>query len=137
MFKFSKESQDVVIELATSPLAATDVDGKSPLLLTASNTDTTIANFLINKQPNIVNLADLNGKTPLHAATLENNVPLVLLLAGRSDIQINAQDAFGRTSLHYACLSGYTQLVYILLQHNAKDSIADESGATAVRTMFN
>ena len=89
-----------------------DETGITPLYMAASEGQTAVANFLIEKGAN-VNAVDREGQTPLMKAAMKGDRGMVeLLLKNGADVRMS--DMGGRTALYWALADKHDDIVKLL-----------------------
>ncbi|CAB0040309.1 unnamed protein product [Trichogramma brassicae] len=128
------------LELGEDPNLLVPKTGDSPLHMTVTNQNATMARLLLDSGAN-PNLANLNGWTPLHYIckineyqSHEDDDYAEVFLTINDDIQktvqIDAQDKSGNTPLHLALDYGLERTSEILLRRGADVNLVNAEGLT-------
>jgi ankyrin repeat protein len=99
-----------------------------PLYYVASRGYRGLANHLISKRPDDVNVRGVHG-TPLHAALEGAHADVAQLLLGYC-VDVDVQDYQDRTPLHLAAHHGFLSITRTLVGRNADINVQDSSGNT-------
>ena len=105
-----------------------------PLYYVASRGYRGLAEYLISKCPDDVNVSGAHG-TPLHAALDGGHADIAKLLLGYC-VDVDVRDYDNRTPLHLAAHHGFLSITRTLVERNADINVQDSSGNTPLhRTM--
>lgn len=129
---FGGSKHIALLSEAEIDFTAVDIEGKTALHWTASNTDSSCIQALLNVYPPLLNKKDINGYTALHLTANNGSTYLVRTLLETDGTDIDARDNLERTALHLASIEGHPEIVQLLLQFRALDSIVDVYGFTAL-----
>ncbi|UCG39380.1 MAG: ankyrin repeat domain-containing protein [bacterium] len=97
----------------------------------ASSGDLQRLEYVLNAEPELVNVISKAGLTPLHTAVIGGHGEAVRLLVSRG-ADINARDSGMNTPLHWAALAGDADLVRLLLDEGARYELSNGKGQTAL-----
>lgn len=106
-----------------------DAKGYTALALAATKNETSIVKILLEYAD--VNLPNDIGSTPLIIAAEGGKLEMVIEMLKR-DANWQLRNHDGHTAFMKAIIHGHTEIVKLLLNHNAKNQIADGSRNTAL-----
>ncbi|TWR31636.1 ankyrin repeat domain-containing protein [Mucilaginibacter pallidiroseus] len=110
---------------------AQDADGRTPLIIAASNGQERIARLLLCCSNPDVDVKDNNGNTALMLACQNNRVNEMYLVATHFP-DVNLRNKNGRTALMIATEANNIEAVKYLMAHNANASAKDKQKLTAM-----
>ena len=107
---------------------ATDQDGYTALMTTASHGDASLMEILIDNGANINHSAN-DGFTALMYATL-SEVKAAIELLINNGANVNAKNNYNQTALIYASSTGNYEIVDLLINNDANINISEDNGNT-------
>lgn len=87
--------------------------------------------YLLEKQPNLVNLQTQNKATPLHFAVSANDYQMVLCLL-KNNADVNLTNNFGQSPLHLSVVSYDHRILQALLSFGANVDLKDSKGNSPI-----
>ena len=90
-----------------------------------------ILKFLIEEEPQVVDLKDSDGRTPLIAAARNGNLKIVIYLLSHPQVDIDSQSNSGESPLMTASLNNHTEVVEFLVQKGANIELKWKDGTHA------
>ena len=85
--------------------------------------------FLLQEEPESLQVADNKGRTPLHIACRYSHITLIKALLEVDPELVRVTDNNGRTALNYACERGRSfKTIAFLLERNSDITAVDEKG---------
>jgi serine/threonine-protein phosphatase 6 regulatory ankyrin repeat subunit B len=109
----------------------TDIDGYTPLYVTAAEGCLKIAKLLIEHKVNVNQVTTDEGVTPLHRAVDEGHLKIARLLI-KSHADVNQATRDGCTSLYSAAYKGHQNLAKLLIEHNTDVNLKTKKEKTAL-----
>ena len=103
------------------------IDGKTPLMLAARNSNLGVIELLIEK--GAVFEPYTEGPSPLFEAVVADNMQIVRYLI-KNGADINHQDSVGRTAIFFASAEGNYEIAALLIHLGADINIATKDGRT-------
>lgn len=102
---------------------------EEPILRACEKGKLDLVKELVQKQPNLVNVADVDGYTPLHRACYNNRIEVVKYLI-ENGANLAAPTIDGWQPLHSAAQWGHVQVVRILVNSGADINARSNGGNT-------
>jgi len=116
-------------------LAATDVNGSTPLHMAAKKGDVPMLKLLISYRkidPDLKELKVVGGYAAIHHACLEGHAECVKVLAENgADVDIKADSPNGESPLHICCKLNMKECARVLIQSGANVDNRDSYGNNA------
>ncbi len=115
--------------LKSGALEATNNEGRTALMLAASNGKTEVTKLLVESGASL-QARDKSQSTALHLAAQNNHYQTLHYLLQQS-AEIDVVDQDGNTPLHLAATQGHEQVVAILLEEGANFELLNGRGEAA------
>jgi len=90
-----------------------------------------ILKFLIQEEPQVVDLKGSYGTTPLIEVAFHGHLNIVKFLLSHQEVDIDSQDNYGGSSLMAASLYNHTEVVEFLVQEGANIELKNKRGSHA------
>lgn len=92
----------------------TDINGRTPLTLAATNGHVDIVGRLIKCSPKMIDMGDAEKRTPLQYAAMNGHAAVLEKLLA-CEVDVNSRDIMRRTALSWAAVNGHVAVVGELL----------------------
>merc|ERR1719367_367422 len=90
-----------------------------------------VLKYLIQEEPQVVDLKGFNGRTPLIRAARNGHLNIVKFLLSHQEVDIDSQANSGGSSLMAASLYNHTEVVEFLVQKGANIKLKNKRGSHA------
>ncbi|KAF9884965.1 hypothetical protein FE257_000875 [Aspergillus nanangensis] len=121
----------LLLDAASTEVAALDNQGHTPLFLAASHGHRPVVQLLLEHGAD-PNVADRGRRTPLHIASLRGHTAVVETLLAQATIRIDVYSNDGDTPLGAATRHGHAGVVAALLAHGAHAGLHRFRGSQVV-----